>query len=262
MTSPGGPSLYDDLRAVFPDVDVVLIGGGALAWWGVIDRKTDDQDLVVPLGREEVVARLQRDGPRWRRDAKHEHRWVHLDGAVVDVLPCGPAELATGALYWPESGHTMNMAGFRHVTARAVASEAGGHLVADKPTLALLKMVSWLDRPELRSRDLGDLAHLLCRYLGLEDDRNYSGEAATHGLYAEDAAAWWLGRDLSGLCDGQERERVREFIRRGLDPTGPQVLLARMAASGPAAWGRDEDVAHRALVILEAGFHGRAPDLR
>ncbi|MCA9619915.1 MAG: hypothetical protein KC731_12910 [Myxococcales bacterium] len=44
-------------------------------------------------------------------------------------------------------------------------------LVPTAPVIAFLKMRAWLDRPAVRTKDLGDLAHLLAGHVGDDDDR-------------------------------------------------------------------------------------------
>ena len=253
--SPTQPVFLDDLREAFDDVTLVLIGGGALAWWSIIDRKTDDWDLAVPLGRDEVNRRMSLHEARWRRDSTHEHRWFHVSGAVVDLLPCGPEELKTGLLYWPESGHTMNMAGFRHVLARAVPVEASWWSIANKPTLALLKIVAWLDRPAARERDLGDFAHLMVRHVGPDEDRYFVGAAADQELHAEGASSWWLGHDLGCMLNEPERAPLRDFLSRAMDERDPQHIISKMLTNGPRWWRGDEDLVVASLRAFEAGLN-------
>jgi len=41
-------------------------------------------------------------------------------------------------------------------------------------------MVAYLDRPEAREKDLGDLAHIMCGYVCDHSDRRFSLEVRTH----------------------------------------------------------------------------------
>ncbi len=78
------------------------------------------------------------------------------------------------------------------------------HGVAPLHVLAVLKMVAYLDRPDVREKDLCDLAHIMHEYTATDSDRRYSAEVPD---------------DLTEFDDGSPAirgERCRDPCRCGL----------------------------------------------
>lgn len=256
------PDSLRDLRTALPGVDLVLIGGGALAWWG-LKRTTDDLDLAVGVGPTELLERMSAPSA-WSRVPSMEHRWKHRGGALVDLIPCGPSEIASGELCWLESGGQMSVVGFRHVFAWA---SRGGELagleigVADRATLALLKIVAWLDRPHLRRHDLGDLAWLFDHYLEPLEDRLFVGPAAERGIYGEAACTWLLGHDLGRRADTVERACVDRFVAAALNDGDPRSAATRMARDAPPSWRGDVDAVLERMGIFKEGWEAGAASI-
>ncbi|MBW2464374.1 MAG: hypothetical protein JRH11_22175, partial [Deltaproteobacteria bacterium] len=86
-------------------------------------------------------------------------------------------------------------------------------LVPTAPVLAFLKMRAWLDRPEMRKKDLADIAHLLCEYIGDDDERRWHDDVVALGLDFRDVSPYVLGRDLGRIMRDEHELHVREFLR-------------------------------------------------
>jgi predicted nucleotidyltransferase len=103
---------------------------------------------------------------------------------LIDILPFGDIADAQGEIRWPPDGQVMmSMVGFddAYRAARQVrvrASPPLDILVASAPGLTIMKLVSWAHRPEDRSRDAVDLAHILEMYL--DADNNYDRLLEAH----------------------------------------------------------------------------------
>lgn len=224
-------SALSSLRAIWPDKRIILIGAGALQAHGKLSRNTADLDLALILEADEYPGPLE-NSTEWRRDTRQEQRWIHQNGMEIDLLPAGPALVASGFVQWP-SGHRMSLAGFslladppRQFVDRALAIE-----LASVPTIVVLKMIAWLDRPGDRQRDLDDLAWLCANYLDDADDEDFARMIAAthqHGIDFQHAAALSLGMDVAAL------EGARELARRFVSELERQAwALGQMQRRAP-----------------------------
>lgn len=199
--------------------DVVVIGAmSLLIHFGNLGRYTRDIDLTVALDLEEfggLTARLT--AVEWTRAPKLEHRWIAPQKTIVDLLPAGPGLRGHGSITWPESQFTMSLAGFEHVFANAVKlslPEGTVISVAALSSVALLKMIAYMEDPYKRAKDLQDIRLILSRY-EQGSDRLFSD--AVFDAQLSDFAftgALLLGIDMRDLVARSERRYVEEFVQR------------------------------------------------
>jgi predicted nucleotidyltransferase len=186
------------LADLWKDTRFCLIGASALACQMELPRKTGDLDISVSVSLDELEAALPRLHA-WRRNPGKEHEWLSPKGIKVDVLPAGPALIAAGEIVWPGTGARMNLTGMRLALERGVTFEVEAGLwipVAPVPVIAVLKMVSYLDRPAERERDLHDIAHILENYVSPDDERRFAPEVPCRSRYERQRVL--LGLDLRG----------------------------------------------------------------
>ncbi len=198
-------------------IDLVVIGAAAYRAWVDDDyRTTEDIDLVAGIDLSELpllTRPLVECG--WRNDPRREHRWISRGGARVDLIPVGSQARRDKRLMWPRGETTMSLVGVEHVFRGAVEREmAPGLVVKVVPLviLTLLKIVSYLEEPFVRRKDLIDLAGILDVY---EEggDRRFSDVVFDAGVDYSEAGAYLLGWDLARLCaDEDERAAVHRFI--------------------------------------------------
>jgi predicted nucleotidyltransferase len=90
--------------------------------------------------------------------------------------------------------------------------------VCTLPGMAVLKLLAWQDRPEARSKDLQDLAHIITHYgyIGQADlfDRHYdllneNGLDITSGDYMIKVAVRLLGRHMQAIINRSEQLHYR-----------------------------------------------------
>lgn len=167
------------VQAMWPDAEVVLIGALAVGHHIPMDyRDTSDVDLALSISMDEfpgpmVGAEAKRAG--WSEHKKMEHRFFSPDDEPIDLLPAGPDALKAGFVEWPK-GFRMSVVGFDLAFGHNETVEAGEVLVRvpSAPVLAFLKMRSWLDRPQKRSKDLEDLTRLMTGYVDDDADRRWT----------------------------------------------------------------------------------------
>ena len=147
------------LAELWTDTKFCLIGASALACQIALPRQTDDLDISVSVSLDELAAGLRRlEG--WKENPSKEHEWLSPAGIKVDVLPAGPSLLAAGEIIWPGTGARMNLTGLRLALETGMMFEVESRLsipIAPVEVIAVLKMISYLDRPGARERDLHDL---------------------------------------------------------------------------------------------------------
>lgn len=224
----------DEVRRALPEKRVLLIGATALAQHIPFDyRVSKDLDLAIDVSQDAFPGPLQQI-PGWRRHPKMDHRFFTAEDQTVDVLPAGESIRATGKLVWP--GAEMNMEGFDLAFEHAVAD--GELLVPPAPVLALLKMRSWLDRPEQRRKDLVDLAHLMRHYVDEDDDAYWEPALHDDGFDAEAISPFLLGRDLAQLAGDAHQPTFDAFLERAtaerLMATGAWPLMANAVGARTA----------------------------
>ena len=149
----------------------------------------------------------------------------------------------------------MSLVGFDHAFERAVELEVRRDLsvrVVMAEVLFLLKIVAYLDDPEQRVQDLGDIHGLLRRY-EYNSDRTYSDLVLDAGLAdVEFVPAFLLGWDLATLCDIEERGLVQRFIDKCSDRSSREFALLLQYESTPEL--PQDWLAHR-IATLHTGFN-------
>lgn len=211
------------VQGVYPNAPMILIGAAALGSHIELARQTEDIDLAVSLPAESCGVELAQL-PNWERDEKTEHRFYSPTGQMVDLLPAAPELRAKGAITW-SSGVSMSLVGFDLAFDNATPYEVitdgkkTGLTVAvpSGPTIALLKMRAWLDRPAERTKDLQDLAQLFAEYVDADDMRRFDQKLVDLALNFEEASPYLLGNDLGQLMRDYDRAHVELFLEKS-DP--------------------------------------------
>jgi predicted nucleotidyltransferase len=229
-------ALLRALQGIWTPEKFIVIGAAAIAChldfrW----RTTNDLDLSVAATPEDYAKDLER--LRWRRERGAPQRWIAPDGSYVDILPAAPSLVREGEFTWPDGSARLNLVGFRLAFADSTPVKLARGTqarVASLPSLAVLKMASYLDRPWERDSDLDDIAHILFEFLSGEDERRWSDVVVDLGLEYDDVSPFMLGKRIGALVDDAERALVERFLAGVDDPNDPLATLGRMTrAAGP-----------------------------
>ena len=236
----------------------VLIGAMAIECQLPMRRVTADLDLTVAVSMAEFPAGVDQLAG-WVRHPAREHGWTGPGDVRVNIIPVGPDLLARGWIEWA-SGHRMNVVGLAHAFDHSVDVNVGDQIrvkVASLPVLALLKMVSYLDRPAERRHDLEDLGFLLEEAISADDERRWSDEILAAQLAFEVTSAFILGQEIGRFSRDLERALVAEFV--ACARANRFATLSELARLAPRAWRKDEDTALALLEALAAGAGLPAP---
>ena len=200
-------------------VDFVIIGAIAFKlYFPDEDRFTEDIDATIALDLDkflEFTRTLEESG--WKRDPIQEQRWRSRRRSVFDILPAGPELRRAKEIIWPKSQFAMRLVGFDHVFEKAISHRVAPDfsVKAIPPVvLALTKIISFMDSPYRRPKDLTDIRSILDRY---EEDSDRIFEDEVFAARLSDislANAFLLGLDLAQICSAEEFAIVQQFVRR------------------------------------------------
>lgn len=227
-----------------PSRRVVCVGAAALTEHVPLSRVTHDVDLVISAGPEEIAPLVEALG--FAPDPAAPHRFRDPDGTRVDLLPSDDATLARGHVEF-ERGRIMNVAGFDLAMKHRKVVELPRHDVrvdvAELAVIVVLKMISFLDRPNERQRDLEDLHSALKLALDADDDARWSDEMVESGVLHEHHGAYFVGRRVGTIVDERHLVSIHRFLSDAVDPGGrryPEMLrAANLVAKDPAAYVAD-----------------------
>jgi predicted nucleotidyltransferase len=220
------------------EIPYVLVGAGArllIFDWKYNFRSehtTTDWDIGVQIGSWVAFERLQKaltggEKPKFTQDPV-AHRFNHITGVPIDIIPFGGLERADGAIVWPQDERKMVVLGFSEVQSNAVEIDMGEGFVvpvATAPGLAVLKSFAFRD-PQ-RIDDLQDLYFILENYdrAGNEERifNELSGLLSGRKLEYEFSGAYLLGMDIRRLIRSKTYKSLVPIIAPLLDPFSPDL---------------------------------------
>ena len=194
---------------------VVLVGGAALALLtGMPWRATLDLDLVVVsevAESERTLAALGGWESRGRRstDGRSEVRSTSTSSRSRR------GHCPTGSYGGPRSGTVLSTVGLDLALRRATAvhlSDGTPLRVAPLPVIVLLKAAAFLDRPQDRARDLGDLAWIMHLYVPDEDERRFDPRFAEMDIQYDEGSTFLLGEAVRNVAEHRIL-RIERFLR-------------------------------------------------
>lgn len=156
--------------------------------------------------------------------SKQKQRLIHNDNFPLDIIPFGAIEDKDGSISWPPDHEIrMSIAGFRESFQHAVSVKLSSNpelivKMVSLAGLALLKLISWDDNPERRSKDAPDLLLIMRYYLDAGNlDRLFDegSDIIEEDSYDYDlASARFLGRDIVNISSPPTKAKLIEILER------------------------------------------------
>jgi predicted nucleotidyltransferase len=177
-----------------------------------VQRPTLDLDVAVLMASQQDYEQLKQhliQQYNFRETSTNVFALLHPNGTTVDLMPFG--EIAGLGSWVTIQGRGMTSIS---VPGLAEAYEEAGELrteegqiwrVCTLPGMCVLKLLAWQDRPESRSKDLQDLAHIIAHYeyVGQDElfDQHYdllldASINSTSPKYMVQVSARLLGRHM------------------------------------------------------------------
>jgi predicted nucleotidyltransferase len=170
----------------------------------------------------------------------YEHRLVlpSIPGAMLDILPFGAIESPQRIVMWRQTENEMNMTGFSEAFRAAVSIKiASSPLIIVKMLslagLALLKLLSWNENPDMRDRDAKDFGLIMKYYLDVQQPdyvHNTHADIASAGDY-DSISARCLGRDIAAIAGSEITRKLIDILNKESNVDGNLRFVLQMTQS-------------------------------
>jgi predicted nucleotidyltransferase len=227
-------SILREIEEVSTRLDVPFFVVGATARDIILEhqfdiksgRATIDIDIGVLIAGWDQFNMLKNELTRSARfsPSKQKQRLIYNDNFPLDIIPFGAIEDENGSITWPPDHEIrMSITGFRECFQHAVSVKLSSNpeLIVKIVSLAglmLLKLISWDDNPERRSKDAPDLLLIMRHYLDAGNlDRLFDegSDIIEEDSYDYDiASARFLGRDIVNISSPATKAKLIEILER------------------------------------------------
>ncbi|HVU58073.1 MAG TPA: nucleotidyl transferase AbiEii/AbiGii toxin family protein [Puia sp.] len=211
--------VFIDLEQAFHQagIDYYIIGAQARdIWLGRPARGTEtkDLDLAILVGGKEDYEQIRQhlmssNGFHPLRDNYYAYR--SPAGVQVDILPFGGMNFDEPVTAAAVTRLPVNALQEVYDQGTTVIEPDHGALfkVATLPSIMLLKLIAYDDRPENRIKDVGDIVRIIQQYASIESDYIYEHH---NDLFDPDRTPirWTTNNDLSCIVLGREINRIIE----------------------------------------------------
>ena len=156
--------------------------------------------------------------------SQQKQRLIYNDNFHLDIIPFGAIKDEDGSITWPPDHEIrMSIAGFQECFQHALSMKLSSNpeliaKVVSLAGLALLKLISWDDNPERRSKDAPDLFLIMQHYLDAGNLDRFFDEGID--IIEEDsydydiASARFLGRDIVNISTPSTKAKLIEILER------------------------------------------------
>lgn len=189
-------------------------------------RATIDMDIGVFISEWDQFDTLKNELIHSARfsPSKQTQCLIYKDNFPLDIVPFGAIEDEDGSISWPPDHEIrMSIAGFQECFQHAVSVKLSSNpelivKMVSLAGLALLKLISWDDNPERRSKDAPDLLLIMRHYLDAGNlDRLFDegSDIIEEDSYDYDlASARFLGRDIANISSPATKAKLIEILER------------------------------------------------
>jgi predicted nucleotidyltransferase len=215
------------IGATGPQIVVHLGQGGEFS-----GRTTRDVDAVVEAADwEDFEGMRQRLFKAGFKPGSAPHELLFGPDVFFDLIPYGSGLVQNDQLEWPGTDRIMSTLGveeaFEYAERATVAPDLSVRVVPIS-VLVLLKIISYTDRPEERTRDLSDVVRYFEHYEGGngEGRRFEIGEVTVEArpVEFEEAGAYLLGIEVARLAKPKSLIAVRTFVKEFSDEYARPIL--------------------------------------
>ena len=238
--------VFDALEEAFNklSIDFYLIGAIARDIWyargNAVSTGTRDVDFAVFIANQEDYNLLkaylvkQKDFVVSKTNA---FVFISLEGLVVDILPFGEIEIDDSVHITVEGVTSIRVNGFKEVfesgTERLELETGHSFEVATLPSIVLLKLISYDDRPEQRLKDPGDIASIIQNYFDLQSDNIYENHTDLfdhEDFTLQKASARIIGREIKTIIESNTvlKRRITDILISHINFADDSIFIRNM----------------------------------
>lgn len=235
LRQEGLKELFASLERAFValDIDFYVVGATARdTWFALNDIKalgTTDVDFAVFIPEREDFEELKKylvEKEEFSISSQNQFVVFSPQGLEVDLLPFGDIEIEGKVMMQGKGLTKISVNGFREVYEEAIVpvkyDDELTFKVCTLPGIVILKLIAFDDRPEMRSKDILDIAVILQHYFDIESDLIYEHHL---DLFEEDA-------DLKLIAGRVLGRQMRQILQRSIELEKRVIGILQAAIEG------------------------------
>jgi len=235
--------IFDALEEAFNElsIDFYLIGAIARDIWyakgNAVSTGTRDVDFAVFIANSEDYDRLKTYLIQQKKFVESKTNVFAItspEGLAVDILPFGEIEIDDNINIQSQGLTSVHLNGFKEVyeSGTETLKLETGHAfeVATLPSIVLLKLISYDDRPDQRLKDPRDIAGIIQNYFDLQSDNIYENHT---DLFDDDnftlqkVGARVIGREIKAIVESNSalKERLITILEDHINQADKSIFI-------------------------------------
>lgn len=207
-------------------------------------RQTRDVDFAVLVGSKqdyESIRNYLKENSNFTTTKENAFVIMAPSGIQVDILPFGAMEIDDGVHIDGAGLTNIKVNGFMEVY-QGGTNEVNMHTghdfkVATLPSIILLKLIAYDDRPEHRSKDARDIAGIMTHFFDLQANLIYDHHAdlfrdEKDERALEEISAIVIGREIRTICAPNKplMERLMSILQIHIELAEESAFIRNMVA--------------------------------
>ncbi len=242
--------VFDALEEAFSETgtDYYIIGALARDVWysrsSKTFRQTRDVDFAILVGSQanyELVKQYLKENKKFIDTKNNSFVMITYSGVQVDILPFGGIEIDDGVSLAGKGLNSIKVNGFMEVyesgTKKVEMTTGHNFEIATLPSIVLLKLISFDDRPEVRIKDARDIANIIENFFDLNADYIYAQHVdlfseIDNDQTLEEVSAIVIGREVRKICAQNEvlLERLKQILDSHIQLKENSMFIRNMVA--------------------------------
>ena len=205
-------------------------------------RRTKDVDFAVLVGSQDeyiAVRKYLKEHYNFQETKQNAFVMFAPGDIQVDILPFGEIEINDSIDFKGQGLTSIHVNGFSEVYQSGTTTIellTGHHFkIATLPSIVLLKLIAFDDRPEHRTKDARDIANIIEHFFDLQADMIYGNhvdlfEDENDQRSLQDISAIVIGREIKQICAGNSSllERVQRILKAHIQMAEASSFIRNM----------------------------------
>ncbi|MET0637768.1 MAG: nucleotidyl transferase AbiEii/AbiGii toxin family protein [Chitinophagaceae bacterium] len=243
--------VFDALEEAFVknNTDFYLIGAQARDQWyakdNLVARQTNDVDFAAFVSDVTDYQKLReylKEHFGYKETKQNQFILLAPSGLQVDILPFGDLEIDDAINFKGEGLTSIKVNGFREIYENGTEefTTDTGHTfeVASLPSIVLLKLIAFDDRPEKRVKDAIDVDNIVNYYFDLQSDNIYANhnelflneDLVNETTELSEISALVIGREINKIINGNLTllDRVKMILQTHIEQAVSSLFIRSM----------------------------------